>query len=33
MMKRGDSMDVRGFRSHFPTLQGDGVSSILTMLA
>ena len=22
-MKRGDSMDVRGFRSHFPTLQGD----------
>ena len=23
MMKRGDSMDVRGFRSHFPTLQGD----------
>jgi cysteine desulfurase/selenocysteine lyase len=24
-MKRGDSMDVSGFRSNFPTLQGDAV--------
>ena len=23
MMKRGDQMDVSGFRSHFPTLQVD----------